>query len=79
MFPLSLLLLPPIVGLCYTCCEEGDIIAILYRYRSLVVLRRVEGEVERYKVIGEVYTHGYMLGDALKESERCFERKWDIV
>jgi hypothetical protein len=69
---------PPIVGLCYTCCE-GDTIAILYGCRYPVVLRRVEEEAEKYEVIGEVYTHGYMLGEALNESKGVFERKWNIV
>ena len=67
------------VGLCYTSCEEGGTVAILYGCRYPVLLRRVDGEVERYKIIGEVYTHGYMLGEALEEPRDFLERGWDLV
>lgn len=53
-----------IFGLCYPFSRSGDTIAILHGCRWPVQLRRIEGK-EEFTVVGEVYVHGYMKGEAM--------------
>jgi hypothetical protein len=68
-----------ILGTCYKCCEEGNIIVILYGCKYPVALRGVEGKIERYKMIEELYVHGVMSREGLEEAEDFQETSWEIV
>ncbi|KAE8446651.1 hypothetical protein EG329_011844 [Mollisiaceae sp. DMI_Dod_QoI] len=67
-----LALLPSIV-------EVGDIICVLYGCKIPLLLRAVDGS-NFYKVIGAVYVHGFMFGEAIAMQEKGLlqEREFNL-
>lgn len=56
-------------GLGPGCIETGDEIAILHGADFPVVLRKIEGREQRYKLIGDCYVDGVMFGEAVDWEE----------
>jgi hypothetical protein len=67
-------LAPLNLGICWSFCQNNDILAILHGYPAPVVLRRKGNDHERFEIMGDVYVNGYMNGEALEKfEERNFE------
>jgi hypothetical protein len=63
--------------------KEGDVICILYRDRAPMIICPVsiEGEEQKYRLVGPAYVHGFMGGEGISMQEKGLleEREFNII
>ena len=60
------------IGFCYPFSKVNDTVVVLYGCNYTVLLRSIDDELEQYAVVGEVYVHGYMKGEAIGQFEEQY-------
>lgn len=65
-----------VLGLCPSDAELGDLVCVIFGCSVPLVLRRIEGREERYRLIGECYLDHAMDGEAMTYFEKKLAKKY---